>query len=172
MEFPSWTFVEMKLKKPLINKQMIRLLTISLFISSSAFAQKEFTALRLDLPKNKLEPQHINFTPDEIYLDHKKCFGYIKKNDVIIDNETVPNYFKISSLDNEVLFSGMIRKNESGNFESKIKFHPIDKVYKNSKIIGRNDLILNLSSNQVLNNNCSLNLDNLRLFYEKSNENN
>lgn len=151
---------------------MIRFLTISLFISSFAFAQKEFTPLKLDLPKNKLEPQQVNFSSNEIYLDNKKCFDYIKKNDVIIDNETVPNYFEIITLDNKVLFSGIIKKNESGSFESKIKFHPIDKVYKNSKIIGRNDLILNLSSNQVLNNNCSLNLENLRLFYEKSNENN
>ncbi|MGH1520098.1 hypothetical protein [Chryseobacterium sp. JK1] len=151
---------------------MIKLLTISLFISSFAYAQKDARTLALNLPKNKLEPTHVKFSDNEIFLDDKKCFNYIKKNDVIIDNETVPNYFEINSLDNQVLFSGIIKKNDSGNFESKIKFHPIDKVYKNSKIIGRNDLILNLSSNQVLNNNCSLNLENLRLFYEKSNENN
>ncbi|MCJ7934686.1 MAG: hypothetical protein MUW56_13930 [Chryseobacterium sp.] len=150
---------------------MIRLLTISLCISSLAWAQNNKT-LELHLPKNQLEPKHINFTGDAIYLDDQKCFNYVKKNDVIIDNEKVPNYFEIISLDNKVLFSGIIKKNEIGNFESRIKFHPMDKFYKNSKIIGRNDLILNLSSNQVLNNNCSLNIENLRLFYEKSNENN
>ncbi|GEJ45723.1 MULTISPECIES: hypothetical protein [unclassified Chryseobacterium] len=150
---------------------MMRLLTISLFVSSLAFAQN-YKTLELQLPKNSLEPKSVKFSGDAVYLDDQKCFNYIKKHDVIIDNETVPNYFEISSLDNKILFSGIIKKNESGVFESKIKFHPIDKVYKNSKITGRNDLILNLSSNQVLNNNCSLNLENLRLFYEKSNENN
>ncbi|STD08300.1 Uncharacterised protein [Chryseobacterium carnipullorum] len=69
-------------------------------------------------------------------------------------------------------FPELVKKNESGNFEGIINLHPIEKLYKNSKIIGRNDLILNLSSNQVLNNNCSLNIENLKLFYEKSNENN
>ncbi|MDR6544386.1 hypothetical protein J2810_000408 [Chryseobacterium rhizosphaerae] len=151
---------------------MIRLLTISIFISSLASAQKDFTPLKLHLPKNQLEPKHINFANEAIYLDDQKCFSYVKKQNVIIDNETVPNYFEISSLDHKVLFSGIIRKNVDGNFESKITFHPIDKIYTNSKVIGRNDLILNLSSNQVINNNCSLNLENLRLFYEKSNENN
>lgn len=150
---------------------MIRLLTISLGISSLVSAQN-YKTLELHLPKNPLEPQSLKFGDNDIYIDGKKCFNYVKKNNVVIDDETAPNYFEISSSDNKILFSGIIKKNESGSFESKIKFHPIDKVYKNSKIIGRNDLILNLSSNQVLNNNCSLNLENLRLFYEKSNENN
>ena len=47
----------------------------------------------------------------------------------------------------------------------------IEKGYKNSKIISRKDLILNLSSSQVINNDCTINLDNLKLFYEMSNEN-
>jgi len=151
---------------------MKRIFAIILLIPALSFAQKSIETLKLDLPKNTLEPKQVNFSTDAIFLDEKKCFNYIKKNDVVIDGVKVPNYFEIINLDNVVLFSGVIRKNESGNFESKIKFHPIDKLYKNSKIIGRNDLILNLSSNHVLNNDCSLNMENLRLFYEKSNENN
>lgn len=128
--------------------------------------------LKLNIPKTNLEPKDISFKEDAIFLDKKKCFEYVMKHDIVIDNETAPNYFEITSLDNTVLFSGIIKKNESGNFENLINFRPIEKLYKNSKIIGRNKLILNLSSNQVLNNDCTLNIDNLRLFYEKSNENN
>ncbi|PQA92623.1 hypothetical protein B0A69_14240 [Chryseobacterium shigense] len=135
-------------------------------------AQQYKKTLELDISKSGLEPKHINFSNDAIYVDEKKCFNYIKKSDVVINNEKVPNYFEILSLDNTILFSGIVKKNESGNFEGFITLHPIEKLYKNSKIIGRNDLILNLSSNQVLNNNCSLNIENLKLFYEKSNENN
>ena len=46
-----------------------------------------------------------------------------------------------------------------------------NKIYKNSEIVGRGKLVLNLSANQVLNNDCSINLENLKLFYEQSNEN-
>lgn len=151
---------------------MVKLFSILLLIPFVTFAQKYTKTLELDISKSGLEPKNINFSDDAIYLDEKKCFNYIKKRDVVINNEKVPNYFEILSLDNTILFSGIIKKNESGNFEGIINLHPIEKLYKNSKIIGRNDLILNLSSNQVLNNNCSLNIENLKLFYEKSNENN
>jgi hypothetical protein len=142
-----------------------------LLIPFFAYSQNVKT-LELNIPKNELEPKQIGFKEDAIYLDKQKCFGYVMKHDIVIDNETVPNYFEITSLDNTVLFSGIIKKNETGDFENIINFRPIEKLYKNSKIIGRNDLILNLSSNHVLNNNCSLNIDNLKLFYEQSNESN
>lgn len=146
----------------------------SLFlIPAFAFAQNSYETLKLNIPKNTLEPKSVRFSNDAIFLDGQKCFNYVIKHNVIIANQKIPNYFEISSLEDVVLFSGSIKKNDSGNFESSIDFLPINKPnYSNSKIIGRNALILNLSSNQVLNNNCSLNLDNLRLFYEKSNENN
>ncbi|WEK69415.1 MAG: hypothetical protein P0Y62_16465 [Candidatus Chryseobacterium colombiense] len=143
-----------------------------LFLIPFLGASQSLETLKLDIPKTNLEPKDVSFKEDAIYLDKKKCFIYIMKHDIVIDNERVPNYFEITSLDNKVLFSGIIKKNESGNFENIINFRPIEKLYKNSKIIGRNKLILNLSSNQVLNNDCTLNIDNLRLFYEKSNENN
>jgi len=151
---------------------MKRVFSALLLIPFLAFTQNYTRTLELGIPKSGLEPKNINFSTDAIYVGEKKCFNYIKKTYVIINNETVPNYFEIISLDDTVLFSGIIKKNESGNFESTINFHPIKKLYKNSKIIGRNDLILNLSSNQVLNNNCSLDIKNLELFYQKSNENN
>lgn len=151
---------------------MKKLFPALLLIPFFAFTQDYTKTLDLGIPKTGMEPKNINFTTDTIYVGGKKCFSYIKKNDVVINNEKVPNYFEILSLDNTVLFSGVIKKNESGNFENSINFHPINKLYKNSKIIGRNALILNLSSNQVLNNNCSLNIKNLELFYQKSNENN
>ncbi|PUB28444.1 hypothetical protein C8J95_10718 [Elizabethkingia sp. YR214] len=144
-----------------------------LLIPAFAFAQNSYETLKLNIPKNTLEPKSVRFSNDAIFLDGQKCFNYVIKHNVIIANQKIPNYFEISSLEDVVLFSGSIKKNDSGNFESSIDFLPINKLnYSNSKIIGRNALILNLSSNQVLNNNCSLNLDNLRLFYEKSNENN
>lgn len=151
---------------------MTKLFPVLLLIPFFALAQNYTRTIDLGIPKSGMEPKSINFSTDAIYLDEKKCFNYVKKNDIVINNEMAPNYFEIISLDNTTLFSGIIKKSENGNFESTITFHPIKKVYKNSKIIGRNDLILNLSSNQVLNNNCSLNIKNLELFYEKSNENN
>lgn len=151
----------------------MRKISVFLLLSSALLsAQKNYESLKLHLPKNKLEPKAVKFSNDAVYLDSQKCFNYVIKNDVIIDAEKVPNYFEITSLDDVVLFSGIIKKNEMGSFESTINFRTLGKLYKNSKIIGRNDLILNLSANQVLNNNCSLDLENLRLFYEKSNENN
>ena len=70
------------------------------------------------------------------------------------------------------MFSGIIYKNEKREWEGMVSFPLIDKKgYKNSKIISRKDLILNLSSSQVINNDCTINLDNLKLFYEMSNEN-
>lgn len=151
---------------------MRKIFAFLLLSSALLSAQKNYESLKLYLPKNKLEPKSVKFSNDAVYLDSQKCFNYVIKNDVIIDNEKVPNYFEITSLDHVVLFSGIIKKKETGNFESTISFRTLGKLYKNSKIIGRNDLILNLSANQVLNNNCSLDLENLRLFYEKSNENN
>ncbi|MCX8531962.1 hypothetical protein [Chryseobacterium luquanense] len=150
-----------------MNKISIILFIIPFF----SFSQNVKT-LELDLPKNDSDAKQVGFIGEAIYLDKQKCFEYVMKHDVVIDNETAPNYFEISSLDKTVLFSGIIKKSEDGNFENIINFRPLEKFYKNSKIIGRNNLILNLSSNHVLNNNCSLNLENLRLFYEKSNENN
>lgn len=146
--------------------------SIILFLIPFWGISQNVETLKLNIPKTNLEPKDISFKEDAIYLDKKKCFGYVMKHDITIDNEIAPNYFEITSLDNTVLFSGIIKKDESGNFENIINFRPIEKLYKNSKIIGRNKLILNLSSNQVLNNDCTLNIDNLRLFYEKSNENN
>lgn len=127
--------------------------------------------LDLQIPKNNLSPENIQFKGDAIFFDKKLCYKYTMEHNISIDNEVAPNYFEIKTLDNLLLFSGIIKKNESGSFENIIKFHLLEKKYKNSEIIGRNSLILNLSSNQVLNKNCSLNIENLQLFYEKSNEN-
>ena len=75
--------------------------------------------------------------------------------------------------DGDLLFSGNISNfNPENKFTDTITFYLLEnKIYKNSEIVGRGKLVLNLSANQVLNNDCSINLENLKLFYEQSNEN-
>lgn len=156
--------------------KFMRQSVIFLFVSLSTFIfgqKKNFETLKLNLPKNKLEPQNVLFEINEIFLDKKKCFNYELSHDVEVDGRKIKNYYEIKTLDNNLLFSGEIsNKNPTKVFENLITFHTLEKsVYKNSKIVGRNSLILNLSSNQVLNNDCSINDGNLKLFFERSNEN-
>ena len=44
------------------------------------------------------------------------------------------------------------------------------KGYRNSKVTGATRLMENLVANNVFNKDCSVNLDNLKQFYEKSNQ--
>lgn len=147
---------------------------IFVFLTLTLFAQKgNFEPLKLDLPKNNLEPKVVSFDKTGIFLDDKKCFNYELFHDYEVDGRLIKNYYEIRSLNKDLLFSGKISNNNSMKvFENPITFHTLDKnIYKNSKIVGRNPFILNLSSNQVLNNDCSINDENLKLFFERSNEN-
>lgn len=147
---------------------------IFFFLTLTLLAQKETVeTLKLDLPKNILEPEIVSFDKTGIFLDDKKCFNYELFHNHDVAGRIIKNYYEIRSLEKELLFSGEISNNNSLKvFENLITFHTLDNnKYKNSKIVGRNSLILNLSSNQVLNNDCSINNDNLKLFFERSNEN-
>ena len=108
-----------------------------------------------------------------ILIDDKKCFNYELFHDVEVNGEQIKNYYEIKSLNGDLLFSGNISNfNPENKFTDTITFYLLEnKIYKNSEIVGRGKLVLNLSANQVLNNDCSINLENLKLFYEQSNEN-
>lgn len=140
-----------------------------------SFAQKDknIVPLKLNLPKNELEPKKIRFEKNEILIDDKKCFNYELFHDVEVNGEQIKNYYEIKSLNGDLLFSGNISNfNPENKFTYTITFYLLEnKIYKNSEIVGRGKLVLNLSANQVLNNDCSINLENLKLFYEQSNEN-
>ena len=140
-----------------------------------SFAQKDknIVPLNLNLPKNELEPKKIRFEKNEILIDDKKCFNYELFHDVEVNGEQIKNYYEIKSLNGDLLFSGNISNfNPENKFTDTITFYLLEnKIYKNSEIVGRGKLVLNLSANQVLNNDCSINLENLKLFYEQSNEN-
>ena len=140
-----------------------------------SFAQKDknIVPLKLNLPKNELEPKKIRFEKNEILIDDKKCFNYELFHDVEVNGEQIKNYYEIKSLNVDLLFSGNISNfNPENKFTDTITFYLLEnKIYKNSEIVGRGKLVLNLSANQVLNNDCSINLENLKLFYEQSNEN-
>ena len=140
-----------------------------------SFAQKDknIVPLKLNLPKNELEPKKIRFEKNEILIDNKKCFNYELFHDVEVNGEQIKNYYEIKSLNGDLLFSGNISNfNPENKFTDTITFYLLEnKIYKNSEIVGRGKLVLNLSANQVLNNDCSINLENLKLFYEQSNEN-
>ena len=140
-----------------------------------SFAQKDknIVPLKLNLPKNELEPKKIGFEKNEILIDDKKCFNYELFHDVEVNGEQIKNYYEIKSLNGDLLFSGNISNfNPENKFTDTITFYLLEnKIYKNSEIVGRGKLVLNLSANQVLNNDCSINLENLKLFYEQLNEN-
>ena len=140
-----------------------------------SFAQKDknIVPLKLNLPKNELEPKKIRLEKNEILIDDKKCFNYELFHDVEVNGEQIKNYYEIKSLNGDLLFSGNISNfNPENKFTDTITFYLLEnKIYKNSEIVGRGKLVLNLSANQVLNNDCSINLENLKLFYEQSNEN-
>ena len=140
-----------------------------------SFAQKDknIVPLKLNLPKNELGPKKIRFEKNEILIDDKKCFNYELFHDVEVNGEQIKNYYEIKSLNGDLLFSGNISNfNPENKFTDTITFYLLEnKIYKNSEIVGRGKLVLNLSANQVLNNDCSINLENLKLFYEQSNEN-
>lgn len=133
---------------------------------------KNFETLKLNLPKSNLEAKNVTFNKNEILLEGKKCFNYSLFHNYEVDGKIITNYYEIKSLDNQLVFTGEIFKNDNGQFIDLITFHNLNKsLYKNAKVVGRNSLILNLSSNQVLNKDCSLNSNNLKLFFDLSNEN-
>ena len=151
----------------------MRILVILLFAPMMVFSQeKTYQTMRLGIPETGKEPNSIEFAKEGIVRDEKLCFRYELKHNVFTEYGKSRNYYEITSLDGKLVFSGIIYQNEKREWEGMVSFPLIDKKgYKNSKIISRKDLILNLSSSQVINNDFTIKLDNLKLFYEKSNEN-
>lgn len=143
--------------------------------SGLGFSQENtFKALELNLPRNSSEPNSIRFGKDGIEIDGKKCFSYQLFQDVEKNGHSVRNYYEIKDRKRNIVFKGNIsRFNAEEAWTDEITFVLLNNaVYRNASVVGRNQLILNLAANQVLGKNCSVNLENLKLFYEKSNENN
>ncbi|MDO4762858.1 MAG: hypothetical protein Q4A00_00525 [Flavobacteriaceae bacterium] len=151
----------------------MKVFSIILMLFPIYFNSQTYEALNIkEILETADEPDRITFKKNSIFLDGKKCFNYSLERNVYVDGEKAPNYFKITDNKGNRLFAGVIRKDERGKFESEIEFYLInEKGYKNPKIIGRNDLILNLSANQVINKDCSINIDNLKVFYQLTNKN-
>ena len=136
-----------------------------------------YTELKLNLPKTKNTAKEVRVEPDEIYLDKKMCF-LLTLNDV--DNEgeekqteygLVPYSYEIKFLKGELLFFGVSKKDKAGNWKGIVDFNIIGKKgYRNPKVTGATRLMENLVANNVFNKDCSVNLDNLKQFYEKSNQ--
>ena len=76
-----------------------------------SFAQKDknIVPLKLNLPKNELEPKKIRFEKNEILIDDKKCFNYELFHDVEVNGEQIKNYYEIKSLNGDLLFSEIFR---------------------------------------------------------------
>lgn len=136
-------------------------------------AQENFNTLELNLPALPGEAMNIAFKKDKIVIDGKKCFFYELFHDVEKMGQKMRNYYEIKDRKGQIIFSGNISDaNSDQKWVDQITFHLLDgKVYHNSVVTGRNKLILNLAGNSVIGNDCSVNLENLKLFYEKSNEN-
>ena len=154
------------------------LLALSFPLFFSAQTEEDlYTELKLNLPKTKNTAKEVRVEPDEIYLDKKMCF-ILNLNDA--DNEgeekqteygLVPYSYEIKSLKGELLFFGVAKKDEAGNWKGVVDFNIIGKkAYRNPKVTGVTRLMENLVANNVFNKDCSVNLDNLKQFYEKSNQ--
>lgn len=141
--------------------------------SCFAIAQKDnFQAMKRNATQDVQDPQHIVFSKDEILIDKKKCFSYRLQYDVQIDGRMAQNYYEIKDQQGKIIFSGNITdQNPKGQFVDTITFHLLGKkLYRNKNITGRNQLILNLAANHVINSDCTVDMKNLQLFYDKSNE--
>ena len=99
-----------------------------------SFAQKDknIVPLKLNLPKNELEPKKIRFEKNEILIDDKKCFNYELFHDVEVNGEQIKNYYEIKSLNGDLLFSGNISNfNPENKFTDTITFYLLEnKIYK------------------------------------------
>lgn len=134
---------------------------------------QNFESLKLNLPKNSSEPENVYFKNDRIVLDGKNCFSYILSHNVEKNGLNIRNYYEIKDKKGALLFTGNISKtSEDGNWTDRITFVLLGgKIYQNAAVVGRDKLILNLIANQVIGSDCSINIENLKLFLDQSNEN-
>ena len=66
---------------------------IFFFLTLTLLAQKESVeTLKLDLPKNTLEPEIVSFDKTEIFLDDKKCFNYELFHNHDVAGRIIKNY--------------------------------------------------------------------------------
>lgn len=99
----------------------------------------------------------VNFTDKQIFLGEAKCFNYVKQG----------NDFTITDSNNKEIIKGIVRKNLTGGFESLILFVDAKETFTNKKIVGRNDLILALVKNKVIDANCRFDMEKLSKFIKE-----
>ncbi|WP_332021275.1 hypothetical protein [Kaistella sp.] len=149
------------------------ILNIALVLLPFLSWSQNFETLKLNLPKNNSEPENVYFKNDTIFLDDKKCFSYMLSHNVEKNGLKMRNYYEIKDKKGDLLFTGNISKtNEDENWTDRITFVLLGgKIYKNAAVVGRDKLILNLVANQVIGSDCSIHAENLKLFFDQSNEN-
>lgn len=111
--------------------------------------------------QNKNSFDEVHFEKFEIFLDGKLAYKYS------ID-ET--NYFEIKNLKGENIITGKITSLGNKKFKSEINFLTVNRNFTNEKIIGRNDIILNLNSHKVIKKNFELDEMRLNEFIDNFNQ--
>ena len=125
-----------------------------------AFLILEINSIKAQELKDKQIITAISFETDKIILNNKQAYNYSK-----IDND-----FVISTLDGKELIKGSISSDENGKFSSSITFVTVGKIFSNSKIIGRNQIIFSLCENNVIRENFEIDELKLLAFFQKYNE--
>lgn len=92
-------------------------------------------------------------------MNNKHAFNYKLSN----------NNFTISNLSGKDLIKGEIRKKDD-EWSSIIDFLTIDKKFSNKKIIGRTDLILELTKSNIILEDFTFDNEKLIDFVNKNNE--
>lgn len=105
--------------------------------------------------------KQLKFETDKIILNKELAFHYS------IDDK---NHFIISDLENKEIISGDMIFLEEEKWSSVFTFVQENKVFSNSKIIGRNQLFFKLLENNVITKDFKIDPEKLTEFLEKYNE--
>ncbi len=142
-------------------KQRILLLIAFGFILIPAYlaGQTKNDAIKSKDKKDE-EINNIEFKTDKVYLEDKLCFNYFLHK----------GEFSIMDINNKDLITGKITATGPGEFSSVIHFLTIDMSFHNDKIIGRNDIILALVDNLIIDRNCNIDNEKLLKFVKENNQ--
>jgi hypothetical protein len=105
--------------------------------------------------------KQLKFETDKIILNKELAFHYS------IDDK---NHFIISNLENKEIITGDMIFLEEEKWSSVFTFVQENKVFSNSKIIGRNQLFFKLLENNVITKDFKIDPEKLTEFLEKYNE--
>jgi hypothetical protein len=105
--------------------------------------------------------KQLKFETDKIILNKELAFHYS------IDDQ---NHFIISNLENKEIITGDMIFLEEEKWSSVFTFVQENKVFSNSKVIGRNQLFFKLLENNVITKDFKIDPEKLTEFLEKYNE--